>query len=196
MSIHVRYRTPEPFFRHTRSVTRSAEPTDNRASRAERLVGYSYRMPDYYEVGREKVREYATAVQNTHPAHYDEEAARALGHSALIAPLTFVSVIGAIAQKYLLEQIITGFDLSQILQTDQKLVIHRPMRAGDRLTVDVSLESFRQTAGSDIIVTKNIVSDDTGEPVITTLTTLVGRTGSEADPDRLRRIKDVMMREA
>lgn len=153
-------------------------------------------MPDYYEVGREKVREYAIAVQNDHPAHYDEQAARDLGHPALIAPLTFVSVIGAIAQKFLLEQIITGFDLSQILQTDQRLIFHRPMRAGDRLSVDVSLESFRQTAGTDIIVTKNLVTDDTGEPVITTLTTLVGRAGGDEDPERIARIKDVMMREA
>ncbi len=67
-------------------VTRPAESTEERAARAERLVGYSYRMPDFYEVGREKVREYATAVQNAHPAHYDEQAARDLGHSALVAP--------------------------------------------------------------------------------------------------------------
>ncbi|BDC72053.1 (3R)-hydroxyacyl-ACP dehydratase subunit HadA [Prescottella equi] len=177
-------------------MTRPAESTEERAARAERLVGYSYRMPDFYEVGREKVREYATAVQNAHPAHHDEQAARDLGHSALVAPLTFVSVIGIIAQKYLFEQIVPGFDLSQILQTDQKLVFHRPIRAGDRLTVDVSLESFRQTAGSDIIVTKNEVCDDAGVPVVTTLTTLVGRTGDTSDPLRIQRIKDVMMREA
>ena len=153
-------------------------------------------MIDSYLVGREKVREYATAVQNSHPAHHDEQAAHALGYPALVAPLTFVSVIGIIAQKYLLERIVTGFDLSQILQTDQRLIFHRPMHAGDRLTVDVSLESFRQTAGTDIFVTKNFVTDEAGEPVITTLTTLVGRTGDNGDPDRIRRIKDVMMREA
>lgn len=158
-------------------------------------MGYNYRMPDYYEVGREKVREYAISVQNDHPAHYDEVAARALGHPTLIAPLTFVSVIGAIAQRFLLEQIITGFDLSQILQTDQRLIFHRPIRAGDRLSVDVSLESFRQSAGTDIFVTKNVVTDKDGEPVVTTLTTLVGRAGNDADPQRIERIKDVMMRE-
>ena len=193
-SLSARYQTPSRFFSHTRLVTRSAESTDDRAARAARLVGYSYRMPDYYEVGREKLREYATAVQNDHPAHYDEHAAQELGHPTLIAPLTFVSVIGLIAQKYLLEKILTGFDLSQVLQTDQKLIFHRPMRAGDRLTVDVSLESFRQTAGSDIFVTKNLVLDETGEPVVTTLTTLVGRSGGDDDPDRMRRVKAVMMR--
>ncbi|RVW03824.1 (3R)-hydroxyacyl-ACP dehydratase subunit HadA [Rhodococcus xishaensis] len=176
-------------------MTRSVESTEDRATRARRLVGFSYRMPDYYEVGREKVREFAAAVQNDHPAHYEEEAAHALGHPTLLAPPTFISVIGAIAQKYLLEQIITGFDLSQILQTDQKLIFHRPLLAGDRLTVDVSLESFRQTAGTDIFVTKNLVTDEAGEPVVTSLTTLVGRAGNDQDPDRIRRIKDVMMRE-
>ncbi|RVW03648.1 (3R)-hydroxyacyl-ACP dehydratase subunit HadA [Rhodococcus spongiicola] len=177
-------------------MTRSVESTEDRASRARRLVGFSYRMPDYYEVGREKVREFAAAIQNDHPAHYDEEAAHALGYPTLLVPPTFISVIGAIAQKYLLEQIITGFDLSQILQTDQKLIFHRPLFAGDRLTVDVSLESFRQTAGTDIFVTKNFVTDEAGEPVVTSLTTLVGRAGTDQDPDRIRRIKDVMMREA
>ncbi|MDH6281726.1 acyl dehydratase [Rhodococcus sp. LBL1] len=176
-------------------MTRSAESTDDRASRAARLVGYSYRMPDYYEVGREKVREFAAAVQSDHPAHYDEKAAQDLGYPTVIAPLTFVSVMGILAQRYLLEQILTGFDLSQILQTDQKLIFHRPIRAGDRLTLDVSLESFRQTAGSDIIVTKNVVRDANAETVITTLTTLVGRTGEEPDLERIRRIKEVMMRE-
>ncbi|WP_370654912.1 (3R)-hydroxyacyl-ACP dehydratase subunit HadA [Prescottella sp. R16] len=159
------------------------------------MVGFGYRMPDHYEVGREKVREFATAVQNTHPAHYDETAAHALGHPALVAPPTFVAVIGLIAQRFLLEQIVTGFDLSQILQTDQRLIFHRPMYAGDRLTVDVCLASFRHTGGIDIFVTETDVTDDTGAPVVTTLTTFVGRTG-DADPDRLRRIRDVMMRGA
>ncbi len=171
----------------------SVESQEARTARLQRMVGFRYRMPDHYEVGREKVREYATAVQNTHRAHYDESAACALGHPALVAPLTFVAVIGLIAQRYLLEQIIAGFDLSQILQTDQRLVFHRPMYAGDRLTVDVSLESFRHTAGTDIFVTETVVTDTGGAPVVTTLTTFVGRAG-ETDPDRIRRIQDVMMR--
>ncbi len=37
------------------------------------MVGHHYRVDDFYEVGREKVREYARAVHDDHPAHYDED---------------------------------------------------------------------------------------------------------------------------
>ena len=42
-------------------------------------VGHYYVAGHTYEVGREKVREYARAVQDYHPAHWDDAAAAALG---------------------------------------------------------------------------------------------------------------------
>ena len=55
-------------------------------------VGHYYQMDDTYLVGREKVREYARAVQDYHPAHWHVDAAAELGYSGLVAPLTFTSV--------------------------------------------------------------------------------------------------------
>ena len=157
------------------------------------MVGYHYRTEDYYEVGREKVREYARAVQDFHPAHWDGDAAAALGHSALVAPLTFMSLVGTLAQKKLLQSIAEGYDLSQILQTDQRLQFHRPIQVGDRLVCDVHLESFRQMSGSDIMTTKNIVTDQNGEVVQTTWTTIVARTGGEVDENIAHAVKEVIM---
>ncbi|WFR74513.1 (3R)-hydroxyacyl-ACP dehydratase subunit HadA [Prescottella defluvii] len=157
------------------------------------MVGHHYRVTDFYEIGREKIREYARAVLDGHPAHHDEDAARGLGYDGLIAPLTFVSIVGMLAQRKLFEEVVTGYDLSQIMQTDQRLVFHRPLKAGDRLICDVYLESFRQAAGSDIIVTKNIISDVNGELVQTTWTTLVARSGGEVDENIAHAVKDVMM---
>ncbi len=73
------------------------------------------------------------------------------------------------------------------MQTDQRLVFHRPIQVGDRLFCDVYLESFRQTAGSDIIVTKNIITDQSTKLVLTTWTTLVARTGGEVDAEHRAR---------
>ena len=42
---------------------------------AEDIIGTHYRYPDYFEVGREKIREFAAAVKDDHPAHYSEDAA-------------------------------------------------------------------------------------------------------------------------
>ena len=62
------------------------------------IVGMHYKYPDYYEVGREKIREYATAVKNDDAAFFDDNAAADLGHDGLLAPLTFISVFGYQAQ--------------------------------------------------------------------------------------------------
>ncbi|SDI28761.1 Acyl dehydratase [Rhodococcus triatomae] len=163
------------------------------AAHALSMVGHHYRVEDFYEVGREKVREYARAVQDTHPAHHDEAAAKGLGYDGLLAPLTFISLVGILAQRRLFETVITGYDLSQIMQTDQRLVFHKPIQAGDRLVCDVYLDSFRQMGGSDIIVTKNVVTDQNEDLVQTTWTTLVARTGGEVDENIAHAVKDVMM---
>src|SRR4029453_9640386 len=57
---------------------------------AEDIIGTHYRYPDYFEVDREKIREFARAVKDDHPAHYSEEAAKECGYDALIASLTFL----------------------------------------------------------------------------------------------------------
>jgi acyl dehydratase len=138
------------------------------------LVGLHHRFSDYYEVGREKVREYARAVKDDNAAHRDESAAAELGHDSLVAPLTFISVFGFLAQEEFFETLGLELDLSNILHTDQRLVFHRPMKVGDRLYCDVFVDSLRVMGGSDI-------TDQDGEPVLTTYTTLMGRHVEEGE---------------
>ncbi len=163
------------------------------AANAAAMVGHHYRVDDYYEVGREKVREYARAVQDYHPVHWDEDAAQEYGYDNLLAPVTFISLVGILAQRKLFEEVVTGYDLSQIMQTDQILEFHRPIRVGDQLTCDVHLHSFRQAFGGDIIVTKNIVTAQNDELVLTTYTTLVGRSGGDIDPNLNAAVRNVLM---
>ncbi len=163
------------------------------AAHAAAMVGHHYRVADYYEVGREKVREYARAVQDYHPVHWDEDAAREYGYDGLVAPLTFISLVGILAQRKLFEQVVTGYDLSQIMQTDQILEFHRPIKAGDRLSCIVYLHSFRQAFGGDIIVTRNDVVAQNDELVLTTYTTLIGRSGGDIDPNLSDAVRNVLM---
>ena len=162
------------------------------SAHAASMVGSHFRVDDFYEVGREKVREYARAVQDLHPAHHDEDAAKGLGYDGLLAPLTFISLLGIMSQTRMLQEVITGYDPSQILQTDQKLEFHRPIQVGDRIFCDVYLESFRQMSGSDIMTTKNIITDQNGELVQTTWTTIVARTGGEIDENIAHAVKEVI----
>ncbi|MFF2113587.1 (3R)-hydroxyacyl-ACP dehydratase subunit HadA [Rhodococcus koreensis] len=156
------------------------------------LIGRHHRVTGY-EVGREKIREYARAVQDRHGAHFREDAAYELGYDGLIAPVTFVSILGSLAIEELFVRVLVGYDLSQMMHTDQQLILHRPVRVGDRLDCDVCLESFRQMGGTDIIVTRNLITDQHEDPVATTRTTLIARTGGVADPELARAVAAVMM---
>ena len=140
-----------------------------------KIVGMHYRYPDYYEVGREKLREYAVAVKNDDAAYYDEAAAAELGHDSLPAPLTFISVFGYQAQTAFFANANIGIEDAQIVQVDQALKFVKPIHAGDRLYCDVTVHSVREAHGTDIIVTKNIITNEAGEVVQETYTTLAGR---------------------
>lgn len=146
-------------------------------SLSSKIVGMHYRHPDHYIVGREKIREYAIAVKNDDAACFDEQAAAELGHDALVAPLTFISVFGYQAQSAFFANAKIGITDAQIVQVDQALKFLVPIKAGDMLYCDVSVDSVRQAHGTDIIVTKNIITNEAGDIVQETYTTLAGRAG-------------------
>ncbi|WP_099037283.1 (3R)-hydroxyacyl-ACP dehydratase subunit HadA [Mycobacterium neglectum] len=150
-------------------------------SLSKQIVGMHFRYPDSYVVGREKLREYAVAVKNEDPAYHDDAAAAELGHDAICAPLTFISVFGYQAQTAFFASANIGISDMQIVQVDQVVKFRKPIHAGDTLYCDVYVDSVKQAHGTDIIVTKNVVTDDNGDVVQETYTTLAGRTGEEGE---------------
>ncbi len=142
------------------------------AAHATAMVGHHYVTEDHYVVGREKIREYAKAVQDYHPAHHDESDEFASAAGGLLAPLTFASPMGMHAQRTLLERIAVGYDLSRLIQTDQILRFHRPIVAGDHLICDISLDSFQQVRGRDMMVLESRVSNQRNELVHSASSTL------------------------
>ena len=145
------------------------------------LVGLHYRYPDHYEVAREKIREYAVAIKNSDESFYAEKAAAELGHDAILAPLTFISVFGYTAQLAMFQHHNIAISDAKIVHVDQELKFLLPIKAGDRLYCDVHVHSVRQSFGTDIIVTHNVVTNDNGEVVQETYTTLAGRTGNDGE---------------
>ena len=62
------------------------------------ILGMVWEYPDSFEVGREKVREFARSVKAEDPACLDEKAAAELGYDAIVAPPTFVTILGKLVQ--------------------------------------------------------------------------------------------------
>ena len=141
----------------------------------EDVVGMHFRYPSSYIVEREKIREYAVAVKNDDAPFFDEEAAAELGYDTLPAPLTFISVFGYKAVSAFFEHANIATEDAQIVQVDQTLKFLAPIKVGDCLYCEVSIESVRRAHGTDIIMTKQTITNDTGDVVQETYTTLAGR---------------------
>ncbi len=146
-----------------------------------KIIGMHYRYPDYYVVEREKIREHAIAVQNDDAAFFEEDAAADLGYKGLPAPLTFICVFGYKAQSAFFQYANIAVEDAQIVQVDQVLKFMRPIVAGDKLYCDVYVDSVRESHGTQIIVTKNIITDEAGDIVQETYTTLAGRAGEDGE---------------
>lgn len=148
-------------------------------SLVESILGKHFRYPDHFVVEREKIREYAVAVKNDDPGSFDEKDAFDLGYHGLVASLTFISIFGYKAQSAFFEHHGIAIEDAQIVQVDQELHIKKPIVAGDKLHCDVYVDSVRQAHGTDIIVTKNVISNDAGEIIQESYTTLAGRSSED-----------------
>ena len=127
------------------------------------FVGRQYRCPDYcYAVEREKTREHADAVKNGDP-------------------LTSTSMLGYAAQTAFFADANTGITDKRVVQVDQVLKFLKPIQAGDTLYRDIYVHDIRQAHGTDIIVTKNVVSNQNDEVVQETYTTLAGRSEEDGE---------------
>ena len=144
------------------------------------IRGMSHTYPDHFVVGREQVRQYARAVKALDPATHDEDAAADLGHGSLIAPPTFASIFAVMIQTHFFQHVDVGLETMQIVQVDQRFLYHRPVRAGDKLWARVDVHSVDERFGADIVVTRNVCTDENGELVMEAYTTLMGQQGDNS----------------
>jgi acyl dehydratase len=139
------------------------------------FVGRTYPPTEPYEVARAKIREFAEAVGDRHPAYFDPEAAKALGHPDVIGPPTFPTVISMPALEQVVSDPALGLDWSRVVHGDQRFVYTRPMRAGDWIECVVTVESVKSLAGNDLITFANELRTVEGERVCTAYAMLVAR---------------------
>ncbi|MEV3901911.1 MaoC family dehydratase N-terminal domain-containing protein [Mycobacterium sp. NPDC050551] len=152
---------------------------------AEDIIGTHYRYPDYFEVSREKIREFARAVKDEHPAHHSEDAAKESGYDGLIASLTFLAVAGRKVQAEIFNQFDVPINMERVLHRDQKITYHRPIVDGDKLFFDSYLDSVIEAHGTVVTEVRGEVSDERGEPVLTSVVTVIGEAAHEGEADEV-----------
>ncbi|MFI2293858.1 MaoC family dehydratase N-terminal domain-containing protein [Isoptericola sp. NPDC019571] len=147
------------------------------------FAGREYPATAPYSVGREKLREFASAVGAAHPAHHDLVAARGLGYPDLVAPPTFAVVVAQRAEAQYVQDPDAGIDFSRVVHADEKFTHHRPIVAGDELVTVLHVDSVTERAGIAMVTTRceilaaadGAAGDGAREPVATVSSSLVIR---------------------
>lgn len=108
--------------------------------------------PFEYEVGREKIREYAWAVGETNQVHFEPEAARAAGFANVVAPPMFCVVYSARAMGPAVLDPELGINLALMVHGSQEFEWHEPVIAGDTITTSVIIKDLYEKDGKEFYV--------------------------------------------
>jgi acyl dehydratase len=144
------------------------------------FTGRTYPPTAVYEVGREKIREFADAIGDPNPLYRDPVAARDHGHPDVLAPPTFPFMIAWPAVKQIIDDPEIGVDFSRVLHADQRFVFARPIYADDRLTATVVIEDVSERVGQGFVTARTDLATVDGEHVVSTYSKLVVTSGGAA----------------
>ena len=106
-----------------------------------KFIGKTY-PESTYEVGKEKIKEYAKAIKNPDPHYLDDHFAKKSKYGTIIAPPTFAVVFGA----YLIEPVFNDKDLNlnmaMLVHGEQELEFLEVVKAGDSITTSAKIGAY------------------------------------------------------
>lgn len=153
-----------------------------------RHVGLSY-GPFSYDVGVEKLREFAFTVGGTvpstgfgigapeglHPWLHDKEAAASSPHKRLMAMPNFAVVYAIQPFGAACTDPRLGIDLMMLVHGEQSFEFFAPVFAGDTITTTGAVTKAYSKAGKDFLVVESKSVNQHGQPVCTGVWTAVIR---------------------
>jgi acyl dehydratase len=137
-------------------------------------VGKTY-PPFTYAVGREKIREYASAVGETNPLYFDLEAARGAGYADVVAPPMFAVVYAfrAVGPAVLDPEV--GINFAMMVHGGQEFIWGPLVVAGDEITTTATVKDISERKGMEFYVIESDSRNQRGETVCTGIWTQIVR---------------------
>ncbi|MGB3673357.1 MAG: MaoC family dehydratase N-terminal domain-containing protein [Candidatus Nanopelagicales bacterium] len=139
------------------------------------FIGRTFDFEVPYQVGREKVREFATAIGDNNPLFHDLAAAQAAGHRDLLAPPTFPFVITYRAMIGAMGDPELNLNYAMVVHGEQKFTYTRPLYAGDEVIVDSVVADIAAVGRNELLTMEQHVKTLDGELIVTTRNVTVSR---------------------
>ena len=143
-------------------------------------AGRTFPATPPYEISRVKIAEFADAIGDPSPLYRDREAAVAAGYPDVIAPPTFPIVVSMSASRAAIADPGLGVSYAMVVHGEQRFEYARPLRAGDVVTGQTTVESIREVGRNVMLTTRTEIRTTGGEPVCTAFSIIVERGAEEA----------------
>jgi acyl dehydratase len=137
-------------------------------------IGKSY-PPVEYEVGKEKIGEYARAVGEENHVYFDRGAARAAGFRDVPAPPMFAVVYswGSVALPAVDPDVDLNF--AMLVHGGQEFVWGEPVCSGDVISTVASVKDVHEKGGMGFYVFETVSTNQNGQEVARGLWTNIVR---------------------
>jgi acyl dehydratase len=119
-----------------------------------------------YEVGKEKIKEYAWAVGEDNPVYFDRDQAKAAGFRDVPAPPMFAVVYsaGAVAPAILDPEV--GINFAMMVHGGQEFIWGEPVVAGDTITTEATVKDVYERGGMGFYVFESVSRNQDGQEVV------------------------------
>jgi acyl dehydratase len=118
-----------------------------------------------YEVGKEKIGEYAEAVGEDNPVYFDRDKAREAGFRDVVAPPMFAVVYSwrtVWAPAFDSE---VGMDVAKLLHASQEFTWGEPVCAGDVITTELTVADIYPKGPNGFYVFETVSTNQDGAEV-------------------------------
>jgi acyl dehydratase len=133
--------------------------------------------PVDYAVGREKIREFASAVGETNPLYFEPEAARGAGYADVVAPPMFAVVYAGRSLVPALFDPEVGLNFAMMVHGAQEFVWGPLVVAGDDITTTTTVKDISERGEMTFYIFESVSRNQRDETVCTGTWSNIVRSG-------------------
>ncbi len=139
-----------------------------------KFIGKTY-GPITYEVGKEKIVEYAQAIKNEDPHYLDEDFAKTTKYGGIIAPPTFAVVYaGRLVGPFFFDEELQ-LNLAMLVHGEQAFEFHEVVRPRDVITTEGKIVDIQNKEKLDAVTLEGQSKNQDGTLVCSSKFTFVIR---------------------
>jgi acyl dehydratase len=119
-----------------------------------------------YEVGKEKIGEYARVIGIENPVHFDRDAAKAAGYRDVVAPPMFCVVYSSSALAPAMFDPEVGMNFAAMVHGGQEFVWGEPACSGDKITTSAKCLEIFEKDGKGFYKFETVSTNQDGAEVV------------------------------